>query len=92
MIDNRLCGLVVHEAFELSRADWVLELTDGLGFDLADTLAGDFEDSPDLFQCVSIAVAYAVAELDNLTLAIGKGFQHHINAVFEHFLRCRGDR
>ena len=42
-------GLVVHETFELSGSDRVLELADGLGFDLADTLAGDFENSPDLF-------------------------------------------
>ena len=40
--------LVVHETFELSRADGVLELADRLGFDLPDTLAGDFEDASDL--------------------------------------------
>ena len=48
---------MVHETFELSRADGVLELADGLGLDLPDTLAGDFEDPPDLFQCISVAVA-----------------------------------
>lgn len=33
------------EPFELSGADRVLELADGLGFDLADAPAGDLEDA-----------------------------------------------
>ena len=40
---------MVHETFELSGSDGMLELADGLGFYLADTLAGVFEQSADLF-------------------------------------------
>ncbi len=62
----------VEEAFELAGADRVLELADGLGLDLADALAGDFEDLADLFERVGVAVADAVAELDDLALAVGQ--------------------
>ena len=41
--------LVVHESFELSGADGVLELADCFSLDLADALTGDFEDSADFF-------------------------------------------
>ena len=63
-------GFVVHEAFELSCADGVLELSYRLCLDLPDTLTGDFEDSSDLFQCVCVAVPDAVSQLDNLAFAI----------------------
>jgi len=63
---------VVHEAFELAGADWVLELADGLGLDLADLLTSDFEDAANLFHRIGVAVADAVAELDNPVLV-----RHH---------------
>jgi hypothetical protein len=50
----------------------VLELADGLGLDLADALAGDLEDPADLLERVGVAVADAVAELDDLALAEGQ--------------------
>ena len=56
-------GGLVQESLELPGADGVLELADGLGLDLADALAGDLEDPPDLLQGVGVAVTYAVAEL-----------------------------
>src|SRR5207244_3390023 len=56
------------EAFEFARAHWVLELADGLGFDLPHALAGDLEDAADLLERVGVAVADAVAELDDLAL------------------------
>ncbi len=50
------------EAFQLPAPHGVLQLANGLGFDLADALAGDLEDAADLFQRVGVAVAQAVAQ------------------------------
>ena len=56
----------LEEAPQLLRARGVLELPDRLGLDLADALAGDLEDPADLLERVGVAVAQAVAELDDL--------------------------
>src|SRR6476660_7802963 len=74
------------KTFQLSRSNRVLELSDRLGFDLANALAGDFEDSADFFERVCVAVADAVAELDDLALSVGQRFQDLLNLVLEHFL------
>src|SRR5262249_32808471 len=55
--------LGVDEAGELLGAHRVLQLADRLGLDLADALAGDLEDAPDLLEGVGVPVADAVAEL-----------------------------
>jgi hypothetical protein len=74
---RRLCrasdlelGLGAEEARELAGTHRVLELADGLGLDLADALAGDLEDPAYLLERVGVAVADAVAELDDLALAV----------------------
>ena len=54
------CEVSVDEADEFSRTDRVLKFSNGLGFDLTDTFAGDFEDSADFFECVSVPVADSV--------------------------------
>jgi len=82
---------VVQESFQFSGADGVLELADGLGLDLADALARDFEDAADLFERVGVAVADAVAQLDDLALAVGQRLEDDVDPVLEHFLRGRGD-
>ena len=69
---------------ELARTDRMLELADGLGLHLADTLAGHLEDLAHLFQRVGLAVADAVAQLDDLTLAIGQRLEHVVDTVLEH--------
>ncbi|KKN46473.1 hypothetical protein LCGC14_0672430, partial [marine sediment metagenome] len=63
----------------------MLELADGLGFDLANALAGDLEDVADLLERVAVSVAQAVAELDDLALAVGEGLQDVLDAFLEHF-------
>src|SRR5690348_6624539 len=75
------------EAFELSGADGVLEFADGFGFDLADALAGDLEDAADFFERVGVPVADAVAQLDDLALAVGEGLEDLLDLVLEHLLR-----
>ena len=65
----------------------MLQLADGLGFDLADALAGDLEDVADFFQRVAVAVAQAVAELDDLAFAVAERLEHLGDPAAEHFLR-----
>src|SRR3954464_2653523 len=60
----------LEEPLELPAPDGMLQLADRLGLDLADPLAGDLEDPAHLFEGVGVAVAQAVAELDDLALAI----------------------
>src|SRR5688572_26435082 len=82
---------LVDEAVEGAAADGVLELADGLGLDLADAFTGDREDLADLFQRVGIAVGQAVAEADDLALAIVQALQHVGDPLLEkglgHFLQ-----
>ena len=66
--------------FELAGADRVLQLADGFGLDLADALAGDLEDAADFFERVGVAVADAVAQLDDLALAVGQRLEHLLDA------------
>ena len=58
--------------FQLPRSYRVLQFADGFGFHLPHAFAGDFEDSAYFFQRVGVAVADAVAELDDFALAIGE--------------------
>src|SRR3954471_6014905 len=81
----------LEEALELSAPDRVLQLADRLGLDLADPLAGDLEDPADLLEGVGVAVAQAVAELDDLALAVGQGLQHLVDLLLEHLLGRRVD-
>jgi hypothetical protein len=67
----------------------MLQLADGLGLDLPDALAGDLEDAADLFERVGVAVADAVAQLDDLALAVGQRLEHLLDLVLEHLLRWR---
>src|SRR5690606_40455786 len=60
--------------------------------DLADALAGDLEDLADLFEGVGVSVADAVAELDDLALAVGQRLEHGLDAVLEHLARGAHDR
>src|SRR5262249_49182649 len=79
----------VEEALELPAANGMLQLADGLGLDLPDALARDLEDPADLLQRVSVAVAQAVAELDDLTLPVRQGLEHLVDLVLEHLLGGR---
>ena len=56
----------------------LLELADGFGFDLADTLAGHFEDVAHFFERVAVTVAQAVAELDDFAFAIAQRLEHRV--------------
>src|SRR6056297_1108527 len=82
----------VHEPLKFAAADRVLELANGLGLDLAHTLAGDLEDPPDFFERVCVPVTDSIAELDDLSLAIGQRLEHHLDASPEHIARRRDGR
>ena len=77
---------LVEEADEVLAAAGLLQLADGLGLDLADTFAGHLEDVAHLFQGVAVAVAQAVAELDNLPLAVAERLEHLGDSRAKHLL------
>src|SRR5437660_2439494 len=82
----------IEETLELAAADGVLQLTHRLGLDLADTLARHLEDAADFLERVGVAVAQAIAELDDLALAVGQRLEHLLDLVLEHLLRRGADR
>src|SRR5262245_49861460 len=61
----------------------VAELSQGLGFDLADPLAGHVEGAADLFQGVLGAVPDPEPHLENLLLARRQGLQDPAGLVLE---------
>src|SRR5262249_54436228 len=77
----------LEEPLELPASDWVLELSDGLGLDLADAFSRHLEDPAHLFEGVGVAVAQAVAKLDDLPLAARQRFQDLLDLLLGHFLR-----
>src|SRR4030042_3033579 len=83
--------LLVEEPDQLLAAGGRLELSDGLGLDLADSLAGDLEDVANLFERVAVPVAQAIAELDDLSLPVAERLEDLGNAVAEHTVG-RADR
>src|SRR5262249_50439726 len=82
----------VEESLELATAYRVLELAHRLGLDLTDALAGHPEDAAHFLQRIGVAVAEAVAELDDLALAVGQRLQDVIDLVLEHLLRRGANR
>src|SRR5207244_1824737 len=78
------------KTFELLAAHRVLQLADGLGFDLPDPLAGDLEDTAHLFERVGVAVPQPVAQADDLPLAIRQGFEQSFDLVPQHALSGGG--
>src|SRR5205823_3688754 len=75
------------EPFQLARPHRVLKLPDRLRFNLPHALARHFEDSAYFFQRVRIPIANAVAQLDDLALAIRQRLKHLLDLVLEHLLR-----
>ena len=71
------CGSVgsrsrqLDEAFQLPDAGGVAHFPEGLGFDLADPLAGDLELAADFFKRAAVAVLEAEALFEDLALAFG---------------------
>src|SRR5690606_36869085 len=64
----------------------VLQFAYGLGLELADALARDLEDAAALFERVGVAIADAVAKLDDLALAVGEGLEDALDPLLEHLL------
>jgi len=71
------------EAFELSNTSWMPHFTQGLCFDLADTLAGNLKLPPYFFQGSAISINQPKSLLEDLPFTIGKRFQH----VLDFFLQ-----
>src|SRR6266849_8892193 len=64
------------EGTELARAGGVPQLAERLGFDLADTLAGEGERLAHFLERVLAAVVQPEAHLDDLFLTRGEGLQY----------------
>ena len=64
----------------------MLQFFDRLGLDLPHALAGDLEDAAHLFQGVGVAVAQAVAQADDLPLAVGERFEQGFDAFAKQFI------
>src|SRR5262249_54731308 len=77
---------MVYEADQGLAFARLLGFGDGLGVELAGSLPRDPEDLPHLLQSVSIAVHQAVAETENLALAVAKLAEHVVDAVLERLL------
>src|SRR5262249_26219792 len=71
-------------------AGGLLELADGFGFDLANAFAGNLEDVTDFFEGVAVAVAEAVAELDDFAFAVAQGLEDLVDPTAEHLLAGAG--
>jgi hypothetical protein len=59
------------EAFQLPNAGGVAHFPEGLGFDLADPLAGDLELAADFLKRAAVAVLEAESLFEDLALAFG---------------------
>ena len=57
---------------QLADARRVTHLAQGLGFDLADAFAGDFELLADFFERAGVAVDQAEAQFQNFAFALGQ--------------------
>src|SRR5262245_36681350 len=74
------------ESFQLSGSYRMLKLTNRFRFHLTHAFARHFEDAPDFLERVGVAVADAVAQLDDLALAVRQGLEHLLDLVLEHLL------
>ena len=63
-----------------------LSATARYGPPVKDALAGDLEDAADLFEGVGVAVADAVAQADDLALAVGEGVEDLGDLLLEHLV------
>ena len=80
---------------KLLAAHRMLQLLDRLGFDLPHALARDLEDAAHLFQGVGVAVAQAVAQADDLPLAVGERLEQAFDLLPQQAIagrRARGFR
>jgi hypothetical protein len=76
-------GVEFEEALELADAGGMAHFAEGLGFDLADALAGDVELAADFLEGAGIAVAKAEAEFEDAAFAGGKAGEDVAELVFE---------
>src|ERR1043166_6783068 len=76
----------VEEALQLPAADGMLQLADCLPLDLPHPFARHLEDTAYLFERVGVTIPEAVAELDDLALAVGQRLEDVVDLVLEHLL------
>ena len=79
-----LARLRLNIVLQLATAAGVAELGQGLGLDLADTLARDAKLAADFLERTGMSVDKAKAQLDNLALTIGKRVEHLGELLLQH--------
>ena len=72
---------LVKEPDEFLATAWLLKLTNGFGFNLTNPLASYFEDVPDFFQGVAVAITKSVSELDNFAFTITQCLKDFLNST-----------
>ena len=70
-----------YERLQVPAADRVLQLGDGLGFDLPHAFAGHFENAADFFQRVRVTVGQAVSQADDFPFAEGERFEQLLDLL-----------
>ena len=79
--------LFIDEAGEPSATNWMLQLSNGLRFDLANTFSSDLEDPANLLEGVRVSIADAVSQLEDLAFAIGQRLEYVVDPAPEHLAR-----
>ena len=82
----------LEESLEHPTAHRVLELANGLRFDLAHALASHLEDPSHFLKRVRVAVTNAVTQLDDFALPERECVQDARDLVLEHLLSRSRDR
>ena len=62
------------------------QLTQSLGFDLADALTGHIEDLPDLFEGLHTPIIKAVTQTQHVTLPGAQGGEHTFEVLTQQIL------
>src|SRR5689334_12545466 len=70
----------------------MLQLADGFGLNLPDTLASDLENAADLFEGVGVAVLEAIPQPNDLSLAPGECLQQVVDLLPQDALIGTVDR
>src|SRR5690606_24818543 len=86
------CADRFKEALQLATTNRMLQFSDRFRFDLAHALTRDLEDLSDLLERVRVAVAEAVAQLDDLALAVRQRVEDALELLLEHLVRRGVDR
>src|SRR5690606_10064365 len=88
VLSDKFSFLRIQKASQLARAGRVFELTQGFGFDLTDTFAGDRELLSDFFQRVIRVHADTETHAQNAFFAGGEGGHDAVDRLAQVLVDC----